>query len=55
VERVALERVSRAEPENVPVLSSAREDAEGFVQKITHLEDELAVERHAWEMSEREC
>jgi hypothetical protein len=54
VERVALERVSRAEVENAMVLASAREDAEGFVRKITLLENELAVERQAREVSERE-
>jgi hypothetical protein len=54
VERVALERVSRAEAENTMVLASAREDAERFVRKITLLENELAVERQAREVSERE-
>jgi ribosomal protein S2 len=38
VERVALEKVSRVEAENAAVLASSREDAEGFVRKITQLE-----------------
>jgi hypothetical protein len=46
-EREALERVSRVEVENAMVLASAREDAEGFVQKITLLEGDLAAERRA--------
>jgi class 3 adenylate cyclase len=54
VERVALERVSRVEVENTMALASAREDAKGFVRKITLLEDELAVERQNREVSERE-
>jgi hypothetical protein len=43
-ERVALERVSRAKAENAAALASAREDAEGFVQRITLPEDELVAE-----------
>jgi hypothetical protein len=46
-EREALERVSRVEVENAMALASAREDAEGFVQKITLLEGDLAAERRA--------
>jgi hypothetical protein len=49
-----VERVSRVEVENVAALASTREDAEGFVQKITLLEGELAVERQAREASEGE-
>jgi uncharacterized protein YaiL (DUF2058 family) len=55
VERVALKRVLRVEAENAVALASAREDAKGFVRKITILEDEHAVERQAQEVSEREC
>jgi hypothetical protein len=44
VEREALERLSRVEAENTTALASTREDAEGFVQKIALLEDELAME-----------
>jgi hypothetical protein len=36
------------------VLASAHEDAEGLARKIALLEDELAVEHRAWEVSERE-
>jgi hypothetical protein len=54
VEREALEMVSRAEEENATVLAYAREDVEGFVQKIGLLEDELAVERQPREVSNRE-
>jgi hypothetical protein len=54
VERKALERVSRAEVDNAVVLASACEDDKGFVRKITLLEDELAVQRQAREVSERE-
>jgi BMFP domain-containing protein YqiC len=53
VEREALERVSRVDVENVIVLASAREDAEGFARKIALLEDKLTAERQAWEVSER--
>jgi hypothetical protein len=45
VERVALERVSRALVENAAVLDSTREDVKGFVRKIALHEDDLAVER----------
>jgi hypothetical protein len=55
VERETLERVSRVEVENAVALASAHEDAEGFVRKITLLEDELVAERQVQEMSEREC
>jgi hypothetical protein len=54
-EREALERVLRAEMENAVVLASAREDVEGFARKIALLEDELAAERQARDVSEREC
>jgi hypothetical protein len=54
VEREALERVSRVEVENIMVLASTREDAEGFVRKIAHLEGDLVVEHQAREVSERE-
>jgi hypothetical protein len=37
------------------VLASAREDVEGFARKIALLEDELAAERQARDVSEREC
>jgi hypothetical protein len=53
-EMVALEKVSRVEVENAVTLASAHEDVEGFVQKITLLEGELAAERRAQEMSKRE-
>jgi BMFP domain-containing protein YqiC len=42
------------EIENTTVLASAREDAEGLAQKITLLEDELAVECRAQEVWKRE-
>jgi hypothetical protein len=45
VEREALEGVSRVEVENTVALAFARDDAEGFVQKISLLEGELVVER----------
>jgi hypothetical protein len=48
-----MERVSRAKVENTTVLASAREDAEGFVWKISLLEGELAAERQGWEASVR--
>jgi hypothetical protein len=47
VEREAWERVPRMEAENATTLASAREDAEGLVQKIALLEGELAEERWA--------
>jgi hypothetical protein len=53
-EREALERVSRVEAESAAALASAHEDAEGFVWKMTLLEDELEAEHHAWEVFERE-
>jgi hypothetical protein len=52
--RETLERVSRVEVENVTALASAREAVEGFVQKISLLEDDLAMERQARVVSERE-
>jgi uncharacterized protein with gpF-like domain len=51
-EREARERVSRVEAENAAVLPSAREDAEGLVRKITHLEGELAEVSQAREVAE---
>jgi hypothetical protein len=36
------------------VLASARENAEGFSRKIVLLEDELAGERRAYEVSDKE-
>jgi hypothetical protein len=54
MEREALERVLWAEEENATALPSAREDAKGFARKIGLLEDELAAERHAREVLERE-
>jgi hypothetical protein len=54
VEREALERVSRAEAENATTLTSTHEDAEVHAQKIALLEDKLAAEHRAWEVSERE-
>jgi hypothetical protein len=54
VEREVLERMSRAEAKNATMLVSAREDAEGLVQKMVLLEGELAVEHQACEVSERE-
>jgi hypothetical protein len=53
-EREAQEKVSRLEAENAVALASAREDAKGFVWMITVLEDELAAEHRAREVSERE-
>jgi hypothetical protein len=53
-DREALERVSRVEAENATALASSCEDAEGLAQKIALLEDELAVEHRAREVSERE-
>jgi hypothetical protein len=53
-EREALERMSRAEAENVTALASAHGDAEGLVRKIVVLEGELVTERQTWEVSERE-
>jgi hypothetical protein len=53
-EREALERVSRAEVHNFALLSSTGADIEDPVQKVILLEDELAVERRAWEAFERE-
>jgi hypothetical protein len=42
------------EANNTTALASAHEDAEGFVRKITILEDALVAERQAREVSERE-
>jgi hypothetical protein len=53
-EREALEWVSRAEADNSVELASARDDVEGLTQKIAVLESELAKERRARKMSERE-
>jgi BMFP domain-containing protein YqiC len=53
-EREALEWVLRAEAENTTVLASAREDVECFARKIALLEDKLATEHRAREVSERE-
>jgi hypothetical protein len=50
-ERVALEQVSRTEAENAMALASTREDAKAHAQKVTLLEDELAAEHRAHEMS----
>jgi hypothetical protein len=52
--REVVEWVSQEKAKNTTVLASAREDAEGHDQKVTLLEYELAVERWAREMSERE-
>jgi hypothetical protein len=54
LEREVLERLSRVEAENSAALASARDDAEGLVQKIALLESELAEERKARKTSERE-
>jgi hypothetical protein len=54
VEREALERVSTAEVKNTVVSASAREDVERLAWKIALLDDELAAERQAREVSERE-
>jgi hypothetical protein len=54
VMREAPERVSRVKAKNAMALASAREDAEGFAQKIALLVDELAGEHRTWEMSEME-
>jgi hypothetical protein len=53
-EKEAIERVSIAEVGNTVVLVSSREVTEGLVWKITLLEDDLAVERRAQEVSKRE-
>jgi hypothetical protein len=53
-ERETLERVSRAKAEYAMALSSTREDAKGFPRKIILLEDKLAAELQAQEVSERE-
>jgi hypothetical protein len=53
-EKEAIERVSIAEARNTVVLVSSREVTEGLVWKITLLEDDLAVERRAQEVSKRE-
>jgi hypothetical protein len=45
VERVAMERVSRALVENAAVLDSTHEDVKGFLRKIALHEDDLEVER----------
>jgi ribosome biogenesis protein Nip4 len=47
MERVALEKVSRVEAENVEALASAHEDVKGFVRKVTLLEGELVAEHGA--------
>jgi hypothetical protein len=54
VEREALESVSRAEAKNAMALATAREDAKRLVRKMSLLEVELAAERWAREVSERE-
>jgi hypothetical protein len=46
--------MSRAKAENAMMLASAHEDAKGLVRKIALLEGELAAERQAGEVSERE-
>jgi hypothetical protein len=51
---VALERVLRVEVETSTTLASTREDAKGFAQKITLLEDELVTERRAREVCKME-
>jgi hypothetical protein len=51
VEREVVERVSGAEAENAVALASTCEDAKGFVRKINLLEDELAAERQAREVT----
>jgi hypothetical protein len=53
-EREALDRVSRVEVENTMLLASAHEDAEGLARKFALLEDKLAAEHRAREVSERE-
>jgi hypothetical protein len=50
----ALERVSRVEAENTAALGSAHEEVKGLVQKIILLKGELAAERRALKVSERE-
>jgi hypothetical protein len=54
VKREALETVSRVEAENATTLASTHEDAERFVQRIALLGGELAAERRAREVSERQ-
>jgi hypothetical protein len=43
------------EEDNTVTLASARENAEGSIQKIALHEGELAAERQTREASEREC
>jgi hypothetical protein len=52
--REALERVSRVQEENATALAFAREEAEGFDQKIALPEDRITSEHRAQEVSERE-
>jgi hypothetical protein len=54
VERGALELVPWVEAENSTALTSAHDDTEGLVQKITLLESELMEERWDREVSKRE-
>jgi hypothetical protein len=49
-----LEKVSMAEVENAAALASARQDVEGFVYKITLLEDKPVVKHQIQEVSERD-
>jgi hypothetical protein len=53
-EREALERVSRVQEKNATALAFAREEAEGFDQKIALPEDKITSEHRAREVSERE-
>jgi hypothetical protein len=53
-ERVVLERVSRADAKNAEALALVREATKGLVRKISLLQDELAAERRAWELYERQ-
>jgi hypothetical protein len=56
VEREIRERVSRVEMENIAMLASAHEDAEGLVRKIALLEGELAEARWAQDVvGEKSC
>jgi hypothetical protein len=53
-EREALEKVSRVQLENATALAFAREEVEGFDQKIALPEDRITSEHRAQEVSERE-
>jgi hypothetical protein len=47
-----IESTQAREVENVAVLASVWEDAEGFIHKVALLEGELVEARRAWELAE---